>query len=668
MQQISKEGPKFELKDSFLEEYKGDQPDWGPIGYATYKRTYARRLEGDGTEEYWQTVKRVVETTFTIQKQHCKSNNMPWDEEKANETAEEMYDLIWNFKFTPPGRGFWAMDMDILEKKGSAPLNNCGFCSTENIDEDFAEPFCFLMEMSMLGVGIGADTKGAETVTIQEPIVKEGWTFTVPDSREGWVESVKILLNGYGHGGEIPEEFDYSEIRPKGAELKTFGGTASGPQPLIDLHNNIKKLLDKRVGEKIKSSDIVDLFNLAGKCVVAGGIRRTAEVMFGEADDELFLSLKDPDMQTDFWGEEENKHHRWASNNSVFAEVGMDYSDVAERTAKNGEPGYEWLENAKKYGRMKDDPNYDDRRIQGANPCLEQCLEPFELCNLVETYPSNHESLEEWKKTLRYAFLYAKTVTLVPTHNKKTNQVISRNRRIGCSMSGITQAMQKFGRRNFFDACDEGYEEIQKWDEKYSEWLGVPESVKTTSVKPSGTVSLLTGVTSGIHYPVSKYYIKNMRMQEGNPLIDACKEAGYEVEEDMYSDDTMVIKFPVKRDYVQRAEDEVSIWEQVENVAQIQKYWADNQVSVTIKFTEDEKEEIQRILELYEDQVKALSFLPVEDHGYDQAPQVPISEEEYEEIVEDVQPVEEVVGDTHDEDREDEFCSGDTCEVDPDQS
>lgn len=660
---IFKTSTFFNLQQEFLKQYSKQEPDMTDLGYVVYKRTYARELGNGETEEWWQTVKRVVEGVYTIQKRHCQDKNLPWNEEKARQSAQKMYDLIFNFKFTPPGRGLWMMGTDyVFERATNAPLFNCAFRSTKNIDENFAAPFTFLMDMSMLGVGVGSDTDGEGKVTITKPDVDEDWTYTIPDSREGWVESVKILLNGYGDNETIPGEFDYSEIREKGEPLKGFGGTASGPQPLKDLHNNIEKLMERRMGEEITSTDIVDLQNLVGKCVVAGGIRRTAEIMFGQPDDQDFLKLKDPEEQTDFWGEPENKHHRWASNNSIFAEIGMDYDDIAERTAKNGEPGFIWVDNAHKYGRVREDEaNHTDTLIEGSNPCGEIMLEDGEKCNLVETYPVNHDSLDEWLETLKYAYLYSKTVTLLPNHNEKTNAKMMKNRRIGTSISGITQAFEKYGRRKVLDHMDEGYDMIQDWDETYSNWLAVPESIRTTTVKPSGTVSILADVTSGIHYPISKYYLKNMRLQDTSELLDDLEKAGYPIVDDPYSDDTKIVKFPQKSDHIKRGESEVSIWEQLENVAQVQKYWSDNSVSVTVKFTEDEAEDIPRALELYEDQLKTISFLPSKTDVYEQAPLVPITEEEYKKRTEDLDDLT-LSGNTNE--KMEKFCQGDKCEID----
>jgi ribonucleoside-triphosphate reductase (thioredoxin) len=231
-----------------------------------------------------------------------------------------------------------------------------------------------------------------------------------------------------------------------------------------------------------------------------------------------------------------------------------------------------------------------------------------------------HDSYEEYERTLKFAYLYAKTVTLIPTHNERTNAIMLRNRRIGLSQSGIVESFEKHGRRTHFDWCDKGYQYICKLDKIYADWLCIPESIKKTSVKPSGTVSLLPGVTPGIHYPHAEYYYRTIRIDKTSPLIDPIRRAGYRIEESVYGDNTWVVYFPVHQENFERSKDDVSVWEQMENVAQMQYYWADNQVSATITFTPEEANDIPKILELYEPRLKSISFLPLTDHNYAQAP------------------------------------------------
>lgn len=649
---------RFELDPQFLAQFQGRQPDWGPLGYVTYKRTYARPIltETERTEEYWETCRRVVEGCYTIQLTHCRNLKLPWDKQKAQRSAQEMFRLMWDFKFLPPGRGLWMMGTDYIYQRGSAALNNCAFVSTEEIDFEFSEPFCFLMDMSMLGTGVAFDTKGAGKLVIQEPAVDNDAIHVVEDSKEGWVELIRVILDSYAGKCPRPRRIDYSHIRPQGSPIRTFGGIAPGPGPLIQGVENIDAVLKPRIGHRISSSDITDLMNVIGKCVVSGGVRRTAELALGDPCDEEYLKLKDPELFP-----EKLKHWRWASNNSVAADLGMDYTSVGTQTAKNGEPGYFWLENAQAYGRLKDGENWIDAKVSGTNPCAEQSLESYEICNLVETFPSRHETLEEYKRTLKFAYLYAKTVTLVPTHNERTNAIMLRNRRIGLSQSGIVESFERHGRRTHFNWCDEGYKYVCNLDRIYAQWLCVPESIKKTSIKPSGTVSLLPGVTPGIHYAHSEYYLRAIRIDKTSKLVDPLRKAGYHIEESVYGDNTWVVYFPVKTENFDRSKNDVSVWEQVENVAQMQYYWADNQVSATITFKTEEARDIPRILELYETRLKSVSFLPMVDHTYAQAPYQEISKEMYEHAVARLQPLD--FSNMFTDEAQDLYCDGDKCEL-----
>lgn len=658
----------YHLDNKFISQYVGKQPKWGPIGYVTYKRTYARDLDKiyqrhtdlgianglSGNEEFWLTLVRVTEGTFGILRDHCQSLRLPWSDEIAQRKAQEMFRLMWGFKWSPPGRGLWMMGTPAVDKVGGAALNSCMFLSSQNIDVDFADPFCTLMDFSMLGVGVGGDTRGAGKVTIKRPHHTSA-PHVVADSREGWVAALRIVLNAYVGIGEIPE-FDYSEVRGAGSPIVGFGGTASGPGPLVELVASLRALLDARSGHAIVSSDITDIFNMVGRCVVAGGVRRTAEILFGESDDDVFLELKDRDKNGAALDA-----YRWASNNSIFAKVGQSYDKVAKRTAKNGEPGYSWLKNAQDFGRMKDVPDFKDKDARGGNPCLEQTLHDHELCCLVETYPFHHANTKEFLRTLKFAYLYAKVVTLVPTHDRKTNAVTMKNRRIGCSMAGIVQAMSKFGRRGFLDLCDDGYEYVRELDKEYSGWLCVPESIKKTSVKPGGTVPLLSQSTPGVHHPISEYYNRVIRFATDSKMLPALRRAGHKCIEisPTKEPNTTAVYFPVKEEGFERAAKDVSMWEQLELAAALQAHWADNQVSVTVSFhKETEGPQIARALELYETRLKGVSFLPHNDHGYEHAPYQPISKEEYEAAISSLGVLDLSVT-SHE--TTDAFCDGDKC-------
>ena len=470
------------------------------------------------------------------------------------------------------------------------------------------------------------DTKGAEKLVLKGPNAsRRDEEYVVPDTREGWVESLRLLLESYSLGtGRLI--FDYSLIREEGAPILGFGGESSGPAPLVELHETISAILDEQVGQPLTITSIVDIMNLIGKCVVAGNVRRTAEIVFGEPDSEEYLDLKNYEV---------NPHratYGWTSNNSIFATTGMDYEPAAERIRYNGEPGFAWLDNMKAYGRMADKPNHKDHRAKGGNPCLEQTLESYELCCLVETFPTNHESLEDYLTTLKYAYLYAKTVTLGKTHWPDTNRVMLRNRRIGCSMSGIAQFLANRGTGVLQEWMDKGYQHIQKLDKEYSDWMAIPASIKTTSIKPSGTVSLLAGATPGIHFPESRYYIRRMRLGINSNLVPSLEKAGYKLEPAFGSETTtLVVEIPVDVGEGVRTLDEVSMWEQLGLAALAQKYWADNQVSCTVTFSpETEGQDIAPALDLFQYQLKGISFLPKLDHGaYPQMPYESIDVETY---------------------------------------
>ena len=652
----------FSLKDNFIHQYKWKQPQWGPLGYFACKRTYCRPISANKSEEFWQILQRVTEGTFIIQKQHCYDYHLPWNERIAQRSAQEMFKRMWEFKFLPPGRGLWAMGSEFAFKKGGACLNNCGFVSTADLVHDFSAPFVWLMDMSLLGVGVGFDTKGAygdREVYLRAPRLSNE-AHVVEDSREGWVAVFKRILDAYYGNDSLPVDFDYKQVRPEGSVIQGFGGIAPGPGPLIELVNRTITKLDQYItGDKpVDSTLIVDLMNFAGAAVVAGGIRRSSEIALGTMGDTEFNNLKangclkDPMLA------------RWASNNTHVVAVGDNYTEAAKRTQENGEPGYFWIENARQYGRMSDTPNNKDRRVMGTNPCGEQSLESYELCNLVETFPSRCENLADYEKTLKYAYLYAKTVTLMRTHDPRTNQVMTRNRRIGCSQSGIVENINARGFREHMRWCDAGYDKVRQWDKVYSEWLGVPESIKKTTVKPSGSVSLLPGVTPGIHYPHSEYYVRRVRVAKTSHLIKAMQEAGYRVEIDKNLPDTgMVVEFPVHEPNFSKRKEDVTMFEQLELAAQMQAYWSDNQVSVTVTIKPDE--DVATALSMYETRLKSVSFLPLKEHGYEQAPYEEITADQYKAMVAGLKRPKLNIGIEDDGKTFDKFCDADNgvCEI-----
>jgi len=1278
----------FSLDTKFLEGYWNREPEWGPLGQLVFFRTYAE-TRADGTmEQFWQMCQRVIEGMYQIQKGHCRRHGLPWNDGKAQRSAQDAFTRMFAFKWLPPGRGMSKMGSAHMFALGGACLNNCGYVSTINIGNPnipyaFAHPFVFLCDMSMLGVGIGMDTRGAGTVKIIKPH-QDTAPFIVKDSREGWLAYIRELLQSYVDPDVLcPVNPDYSQVRPKGARIKGFGGTASGPEALVRLTTRIRTLLDAYKGKLVDSRGIVDIANSIGECVVAGGVRRclpagtlvhtsgglipiedvkvgmqvmtskgyspvtdwvdqgaqfitqittqmgifectekhqiacitdtyggyvfkranelepgdrmvfvqrpisgsaeqlppfsyiapkhsttckditipplttdvawffgelagngyvhlrskagqisiaihadhiqardrvirvfqqfgvnvrvdgpkeddncfkvcvkskqlatylyqfkqphvplvvpefilrgspeiraayvagladadgcfssrpltvvasvyptyltevqavlaslgipsrvrahkdvtreakgwkpiynihvvgekaidlfaavvaphslkyvdnrtstrsqndygfptamiktegiskykngeslwtpqsrqmtvstlerltgrvvdlipvevlavdhdvyieetydisveahefvaqggylvhnTAEVLFAEPTDDQFLRLKD-------WNNPETKAWpRWASNNSVFADENTDFTVPAQLTATNGEPGYAFLENARRYGRMIDPPDNKDHKAMGANPCygentliavadgrnavpikelvaegrdvpvyciddegnvqirmarnprmtqenvelvrvtfangthldvtpthemlladgtyrnavdlvsgvclpkltvnrhvevgpldaplsdlpthivgangkvtrtcnvcnrryhvpldkrhlvhcsavcsdftmakkaerragrsvftlddahvqrvanvtrlagahtvynltvedfytvgivtqdgggpqlhgiftnqcLEQTLHNYELCCLVETFPHKCDDYEDYQRTLKFAYLYAKTVTLVPTHCEETNAVMLRNRRIGCSQSGIQDNIEKIGLRKHLQWCDAGYKYLSKLDEIYSDWFCIPKSIKMSSTKPSGSISKLLGCREGIHHEISEYILQAIRINDDSVLLTPLREAGYRIEKAINEANTVIVYFPVHT-LGQRPSHDITMWEQLELAALIQAYWADNQVSVSISF--DKKTEgphIKQALEMYAHRLKGVSFIPREDHGYVQAPKTVITKEQYDAYKVQLKHYSFAGLLTHE--IEDRFCDGNVC-------
>jgi ribonucleotide reductase alpha subunit len=667
----------FKVNEEFVNSYQGKQVPFGyrdaggnSVGEVTFLSKYSRKKE-DGNKETWVDVcERVINGMYSIQKDHCKQNRLPWNEHKAQASAKEAFDRLFNFKWTPPGRGLWAMGTPLINvQRNSAALQNCAFVSTTDMNRhNPGKPFGFLMEASMLGVGVGFDDKGADKDFVIYAPKDECTTVVIPDTREGWVESTVDLLNSYLRADQNCLEFDYSEIRLEGEPIKTFGGTAAGPAPLKKLHKAIRKTFDGRAGEKLTRVDIADIGNLIGVCVVSGNVRRSAELLIGRADDQDFLNLKNSkavpernsySQKAPGWG--------WMSNNSVAVNVGDNLDHLVENIALNGEPGVIWMDISRKYGRLSDPENNKDWRVSGYNPCAEQSLESYECCTLVETYLNRHESLEDYKRTLKFAYLYAKTVTLLPTHWEETNAIMQRNRRIGASMSGIANFTDIHGLPVLRDWMDTGYNVVKNYDRTYSEWLGIRESVKMTTVKPSGTVSIVAGESPGVHWtPGGKYFLRSIRFANNDPMLPLFNAAGYRIEKALESPDTTnVVFFPVKSE-AERADTDVSIYEKISLAAHAQRYWSDNSVSVTVSFNKDtESEAVGRVLHMYDGQLKSVSFLPQGNDVYAQMPYTKITEAEYEAYTMKLMPIDltpiyqglgaDAIGEM--------YCTTDACEV-----
>jgi ribonucleoside-triphosphate reductase (thioredoxin) len=667
----------FRLSDDFINKYAQTPAPFGfsdagsnSLGEITFIRTYSRMKE-DGTKERWHEVcRRVIEGMYSVQKNHAKDNRLPWNDNKAQKSAQEAFQRMFELKWTPPGRGLWAFGTPMtMEKRNSASLQNCAMVSTRDIDRnDPGALFAWVMDALMLGIGVGFDTIGQDKhMPIYAPTEPEN-IWEIPDTREGWVDSVKMLLNSYLRPNQSIQKFNYDLIRPLGAPIKGFGGVASGPAPLIALHDKINEVIGSRAGEMLDSRAIVDIINLVGTCVVSGNVRRSATLALGAPGDDTFINLKNPEVFPERNSYDPDKPGwAWMSNNSIAAEVGTKYEDYVDLIADNGEPGFIWLDVARNFGRLADPADGKDSRVMGFNPCAEQPLESYELCTLVEVHLNRHESKEDFLKTLKFAYLYGKTVTLLPTHWQQTNGIMQRNRRIGTSLTGIASFADENGLPVVREWMDEGYQKIRHYDHEYSEWLCVRESIRVTTVKPSGSVSLLSGATPGVHWgPGGEFYLRAIRFGNTDPMLHLFKAAGYKIEDDLVSANTSVVYFPIASGH-KRSEKEVSLFEKIGLAATAQKYWSDNGVSVTLSFDkEQETKFVAPALNMYEGQLKAVSFLPMGNKTYPQQPYTEITREEYNSYVGQIGKIDwsaiydgvenlEAAGEA--------YCSTDACEI-----
>jgi hypothetical protein len=280
---------------------------------------------------------------------------------------------------------------------------------------------------------------------------------------------------------------------------------------------------------------------------------------------------------------------------------------------------------------------------------------------------NRHDSLDDFKRTLKFAYLYAKTVTLLPTHWEETNAIMQRNRRIGTSISGIANFADRVGLPALREWMDAGYDVVQAYDKSYSEWLGIRESIKTTTVKPSGTVSILAGESPGVHWtPGGKHFLRTIRFGNDDPMLPLFTASGYVVEPASESPKTTsVVYFPIESDSL-RSEKEVTIFEKTSLASMAQRHWSDNSVSVTVSFNaETEKDHVGTVLHMFDGQLKTVSFLPMGNAVYPQMPYTQITKEEYEGYKNKLLPIDftDVYAGMAADAIGEKYCSTDYCEV-----
>lgn len=618
------------LDTSFVRQYVTEQPPWGPIGYVTCKRTYARDI-GDRTEEWWETCSRMVHGLLDI------------DIALSKEEAELLYHYFFNLKMTTAGRGIWQLGTPNITKIGADSLQNCWFVTCHRL-----KSFLFAFNQLMLGGGVGFSVQAEYIYKLPPvkftPTIKrvDSWDcdFIVTDNREGWVELLnKVFISFF----ETGKDFTYctQAIRAKGLPIKGFGGTASGPEILVKGIGQIMKILKGFHLRQLNDVACLDIYNIIGSIVVAGNIRRSAEIAIGDCWSSDFLDAKQ-------WSKIHVPNWRAMSNNTVAC---PDISRLSEQfwSNYNGEGeavGICNLELARNFGRLIDGKGYrKDPRVKGTNPCAEIFLEDTESCNLLEIFLINVNQ-SEFFTAAELAVKVGKTISLVPHSDPDTQEVVDRNHRLGIGVTGFCQALHHKKEKLFHEV----YRHIEATDKVYSKLIGCDESIKLTTVKPSGTMSCLAGCTPGGNPGKGEHHIRRLSMATDDPLVEQCRNAGYWVEPKLNIDGTrdmslMIVEFPVQIPKGTLLEEEMTAVEQLENQAWLQTHWADNAVSCTVVYDEYELPEIKTWLkENYASKVKSTSFLKRCGSGFKQMPYEDIEAKEYRELIKNIKPLGQIRG------------------------
>jgi len=619
------------LSKDFVNKYKNKQPNWGfnGLGYIVYKRTYSRLKEDGSSEEWHETVERCINGAQKIGAGYTESE------------AERIYDYVFNLKCNFAGRMLWQLGTSTVDRFGANSLLNCWAVAMRE-----PNAFLFLFENLMLGGGVGYSIRREDVHELPKikksvKVIHEGSKdadHIVPDKREGWVNLLSKVLDAFYVTGK---SFSYSTIliRGYGEPIKGFGGKASGPQVLIDGIDKITKIFQSRENKKLRSIDVLDICNIIGSVVVAGNVRRSAEIALGDPDDILYLRAKN-------WGTGNVPNWRAMSNNTIYADS---YDHVLEEIWKNGyeinkdsgyangEPyGFFNLPLSQKFGRVKDGPMSDNSmyptdtdNCEMTNPCAEISLSNYECCNLSELYLNNITSKEELIDCATLLYKTQKAIASLPFIHEETNKIVHKNMRLGLGITGICQSLHKL------DWLDDCYVALRSFDRSWSKLRGWPESIKLTTIKPSGTLSLLGGATPGVHPAFSEYYMRTVRMSSSDALVQICKDMGYHVEflinfDGTENRDTVVVYFPCKTPDGSILAKDMDVLKQLDMVKKLQTEWSDNAVSVTAYYKPEELEPLKAWLkDNYEHNIKSVSFLLFKNHGFKQAPYQEIDEETY---------------------------------------
>lgn len=620
------------LSHDFLSKYENKQPNWGfnGLGYLIYKRTYARTKPNGLLEEWNETIERCVRGAQKIGAKY------------TIEEAERLYDYLFNFKLSFSGRSLWQLGTEIVDEIGMDSLLNCWVTKAAEVED-----FVFIITESMLGGGVSPVV--AKEYTHEIPRVKHNVKciykntndadFIVPDSKEGWNELWRRILTAYLIDGK---SFTYSTvcIRAKGSPIKRFGGKAPGPDPLVQAAQLISQILEHRTGKKLRTQDVSDIITVGGQMVKSGGVRRTALMLLGDVDDVAFSLLKRWDLGN-------IPNHRSNSNNSFICPdinfLSEKYWDVFKSDGERY--GLVNLPLCRAVGRLGEQEfnkfNLRNENIIGVNPCGEATLEDKECCNLAQLPLNILSSKEEGLDAAILIYKTQKAIAAGPYLHPETNRIVHKNMRLGLSLTGICQKPIK----EVQEWSDYIYRGLRKFDKEWSKINGWPESLRLSVIQPDGTKSLLYGATPGGHPGFSPYHIRRVRFSANDSLLPLIKDCGFHMEPEIlfdgtYNRDMIVVDFPSKFGEETLCAENMGAIAQLELVKMLQTYWADQAVSVTVYYKDEEITDIRKWLnENFNSSVKTISFLKHQNHGFKQAPLEKISKEDYERMIKNIKPI-----------------------------
>jgi len=584
-----------------------------PTDYQKFIHTgrYSRWLDDKNRRETWtETVDRYID-------------NVVWplvDTDVADSLAEaiERQDVM------PSMRAMMTAGPALTRD------NTCSYnCSYLVVDHPYAFDEAMFILLCGTGVGFSVERQYIQQLPqIEDELINVDITIKVEDSKEGWAKAYRQLLS-HLFLGEIPK-WDVSQVRPAGARLKTFGGRASGPGPLVDLFNYTIEIFQKAAGRKLNSLECHDIMCKIGEIVVVGGVRRSAMISLSNLSDQRMRNAK-----MGGWYLEE-KQRALANNSIAFTEKPDMESFMREWLAlvesKSGERGIfnrvASQKQAKKYGRR--DHNHDF----GTNPCSEIILRPYQFCNLTEVIAREDDTFETLKQKVIDATILG-TIQSSYTHFPYLRDIWKKNteeeRLLGVSITGIMDC--KFLRECGEDDLEELRQAAVMANAMWAKKLGIPPSTAITCVKPSGTVSQLTDSASGIHPRYAKHYIRTVRGDNKDPLTEFMKSVGIPNEPDvMKPENTTVFSFPMKAPDSAVTRNDMTAIEQLEFWLKFQRGWCEHKPSVTINVRDHEWMEVGAFVYKNFDEISGISFLPHDDHVYQQAPYQEITEKDYEQL------------------------------------